>query len=144
MNSRCSGGFDVVGRQILRLKFQGGHDARALLGVEIEPLLAGGFGGIYHAGQGHIGMLGITRGFLQQAVDELGSEAFVAPDRQAATWRVERFGTVGFQVNRRRGAAAPHLHAPIVDDAIIVEDSDGDECFADSEFLIAVLARAVD
>ena len=42
IDGRCA----VVGRQTARLKFQGGDDARGLLGIKVYSLLSRGFGGV--------------------------------------------------------------------------------------------------
>ena len=47
---------DVVGRQELRLVFERGHNSLRLLGIEVEPLLAGRFGGIHHRRERHVRM----------------------------------------------------------------------------------------
>ena len=74
----------ATGRQILGLEFEGGHDALALLGVKIEILLAGGFGGVHHAGERQVGVAVIALALLEQAADKLGHDAFIAPDGRAA------------------------------------------------------------
>src|SRR4051812_957201 len=86
----------IVGWQILRLKFEGGHHALALFAEEIESLLPGGFGGISHGRKCKPRVMRIPGGLLQQPVHELWSQAFVAPNRWPAARRFNGPGAVRF------------------------------------------------
>ena len=82
------------------LEFEGGHDARADLGVEVDALLAGGFGDVDHAGEGEVGVAGIAGGLLEEAIDEVRCEAFVAPDSGSAADWLDGLGAVGLEMGK--------------------------------------------
>jgi len=92
LNSRFCGALALFGGRKWGQILHGGDHAFALLGVEIDTLLASGFSNVGHAGKGHGSMLRVTCRFLLQAFDEFRIEPLVAPNCRAAADGLDRTG----------------------------------------------------